>query len=84
LAGYANFAAAPGARRMALAEGRAAQARRLFSKPDGRLLRRIADLIDSANIQVMISNVYAIDDVAEAHRRLEDGHSWGKLMLRPD
>jgi NADPH:quinone reductase-like Zn-dependent oxidoreductase len=68
----------------ALAEEREAQARRLSSKPDGRLLARIADLIDPGNIQVTISKVYAMDDVAAADQRLEAGHSRGKLALRLD
>lgn len=50
--------------------------------PDGRALAGIAKLLDSGNIRVHIDRVFELDQIAEAHRALEEGHTRGKISLR--
>lgn len=44
-------------------------------------LNQIARLIDEGKIKVIISKVYPLEDVADAHRESEAGHVRGKLVL---
>lgn len=44
-------------------------------------LNQIADLIDTGKVKVVISKVYPLEQVAEAHRESETGHVRGKLVL---
>ena len=44
-------------------------------------LAEIAQLIDSGKVKVVISKVYPLDQVAEAHRESETWHVRGKLVL---
>jgi NADPH:quinone reductase-like Zn-dependent oxidoreductase len=44
-------------------------------------LTEIARLIDEGSIQVIVSKVYPLEKVADAHRESEAGHVRGKLVL---
>ncbi len=44
-------------------------------------LQQIAQLIDEGTVQVEISQVYPLNQVAEAHRESETWHVKGKLIL---
>lgn len=44
-------------------------------------LQQIAQLIDEGKVKVVISNVYPLQQVAEAHRESETWHVRGKLVL---
>ncbi len=44
-------------------------------------LEQIAQLIDEGKVQVTISKVYPLEQVAEAHRESATGHVRGKLVL---
>lgn len=44
-------------------------------------LRQIARLIDEGHVQVVISKIYPLEQVAEAHRASETWHVKGKLVL---
>ena len=44
-------------------------------------LREIAQLIDGGNVKVVISKVYPLEQVAEAHKESESWHVRGKLVL---
>jgi NADPH:quinone reductase-like Zn-dependent oxidoreductase len=45
-------------------------------------LSKIAQLIDSKQVEVTIAKVFALGAASEAHRCLEDGHPHGKVVLR--
>ncbi|RKR73098.1 NADP-dependent oxidoreductase [Frondihabitans australicus] len=50
--------------------------------PDATCLAIIARLIDSGDVTVYVDDVYDLEDVADAHRRLAQHHTRGKLVLR--
>lgn len=54
----------------------------LHRKRHGKILSRIAELVDSGNLQPLIDNHrYTINDVANAHKHLESGAALGKVVL---
>jgi NADPH:quinone reductase-like Zn-dependent oxidoreductase len=58
------------------------QATRFKLAPDGRLLERIGQLLDSGDIRVHVDEVFDWEDAAAAHRMLEGGHTRGKIVMR--
>jgi NADPH:quinone reductase-like Zn-dependent oxidoreductase len=60
------------------------QATRFKLAPDGRLLERIGQLLDSGDIRVHVDEVFDWEDAAAAHRMLEGGHTRGKIVMRID
>lgn len=50
--------------------------------PDGGALATIARLLDSGAVQVYVDAVFDLADAAAAHRRIEEGHTRGKVVLR--
>ncbi|MBB5160054.1 NADPH:quinone reductase-like Zn-dependent oxidoreductase [Saccharopolyspora phatthalungensis] len=53
-------------------------------EPDGTALAEIARLIDEGAVAVEVEEVFPLEEVAQAHRRGEDNHTRGKLVLRLD
>lgn len=49
--------------------------------PDASTLTIITRLINSGDIHVHIDEVFELADAAESHRRLEQGHTRGKLVI---
>ena len=49
--------------------------------PDAACLAIISRLIDSGDLHVHVSEIYPLDEAAEAHAHLERGHTRGKLVL---
>jgi NADPH2:quinone reductase len=47
-----------------------------------QMLEEAARLIDGGQLQVRVTSVLPLEDVAEGHRLLEQGHVVGKLVLR--
>jgi NADPH:quinone reductase-like Zn-dependent oxidoreductase len=47
------------------------------------VLAELASLIDQGKLEVPIANVYPLDRVQDAYRELEQGHTHGKIVLRP-
>jgi NADPH:quinone reductase-like Zn-dependent oxidoreductase len=50
--------------------------------PDGHSLAVVARLLESAAVRVHVDRIFELDQVAEAHRSLELGHTRGKLVLK--
>lgn len=50
--------------------------------PDATCLAIIARLLDSGDVAVYVDDVYDLEEVADAHRLLERGHTRGKLVLK--
>jgi NADPH2:quinone reductase len=49
----------------------------------GRIMREVADLVDAGHIRpLMDGEPYALEDVAEAHARLESGRAMGKVVVQ--
>ncbi len=53
-----------------------------LAQPSGRELAEIGRLIDAGRVRPHVDAVFALDDVAAAHTRLEDEHVRGKIVLR--
>ena len=50
-------------------------------EPDGAALTTVAGLVDAGAVRVEVEQVFALEDVAEAHRRGETNRTRGKLVL---
>ncbi|MFC8730991.1 NADP-dependent oxidoreductase [Luteimicrobium sp. NPDC057192] len=53
-------------------------------EPDGAALATISGLLERGIVEVEVAAVYALDDVAEAHKAGETGRTRGKIVLRVD
>lgn len=67
-----------------------AAAERVGAKTDGNavgasieVLQHLADWVAQGTLEVPIARVYALDDVQDAFRELEQRHTHGKIVLRP-
>lgn len=67
------------------AAGRGLRASVLKLSPEGRILRTLAQLFDQGDLRVHVDAIFGLDEAAEAHKRIEQGHTRGKLVfdLRP-
>ena len=54
---------------------------RYTARADGDQLRKIAALIDSGQVSVIIDRVFPLEEAAEAERHLENDHVTGKVVL---
>jgi NADPH:quinone reductase-like Zn-dependent oxidoreductase len=50
--------------------------------PHGERLAEIGRLIDAGELEVMIDEEFPLDQATQAHRRIEQGHARGKIILR--
>lgn len=74
----------PGGVSPALAEAAGAAGVRtspVLVEPDGAALTTVAGLVDAGAVRVEVEQVFALEDVAEAHRRGETNRTRGKLVL---
>ena len=51
------------------------------NQPRQEWLQKIAELIDAGKVQVLVSQVFPLEQVVEAHRKSESWHVRGKLVL---
>jgi NADPH:quinone reductase-like Zn-dependent oxidoreductase len=58
------------------AEGNAAGA-------SAEVLAELAGLIEAGTLEIPIADVYPLDKVQDAYRELEQGHTHGKIVLKP-
>lgn len=49
--------------------------------PDGSTLAVISRLLESGSVKVYVDQVFDLEEVADAHRAIEGGHTRGKLVL---
>jgi NADPH2:quinone reductase len=50
----------------------------------GEILRRCADWFDEGKLRIHVSQTFPLEGAADAHRRIEEGHAQGKLVLEID
>ncbi|QJA00571.1 NADP-dependent oxidoreductase [Leifsonia sp. PS1209] len=50
--------------------------------PDGNTLAVIARLLESGNVRVHVDKIFALDQIADAHRAIESGHTRGKIVVK--
>ena len=53
----------------------------MVREPNGEHLGKIAELIDEGAIEPVIDSVFSLDQIADAHRRVETGHARGKVVV---
>ncbi|AAT88322.1 NADPH:quinone reductase [Leifsonia xyli subsp. xyli] len=50
--------------------------------PDGSTLAVIARLLESGSVRVHVDAIYPLEQIAEAHRAVESGHTRGKVVVK--
>lgn len=50
----------------------------------GEILRRCTDWIDDGKLRLQVAETFPLAQAADAHRRIEEGHTIGKLVLTMD
>jgi NADPH:quinone reductase-like Zn-dependent oxidoreductase len=50
--------------------------------PNGDRLAEIARLVDAGQLDVAIDSEFGLGQAGDAHRRIEQGHARGKIILR--
>jgi NADPH:quinone reductase-like Zn-dependent oxidoreductase len=53
----------------------------IMVEPDHVGLEALAELVDDGRLAVHLEATFAFDDIAEAHRLVEAGHSTGKVAI---
>jgi NADPH:quinone reductase-like Zn-dependent oxidoreductase len=61
--------------------GRRVQLLRYQGPMDGRRLARLARVLDEGAVALCVSARFDLEDAADAHRQVEQGHTRGKLVL---
>lgn len=69
---------------LADARGRGLNATAFLVEPDGAALTRLAGLIDQGVVRVEVEDVLPLAEAAEAHRRVQEGRTRGKIVLSVD
>ncbi|RAL24098.1 NADP-dependent oxidoreductase [Thermoflavimicrobium daqui] len=54
----------------------------VFLEPNGEQLAKIANLIEKGQIHPVIGTILRLEEIKEAHRLSETGHTKGKIVLR--
>ena len=57
------------------------QGRYIFVRPDREGLAELARRFDAGELRVEVAETFPLDRAADAHRRIEEGHVRGKLVL---
>lgn len=53
----------------------------VLAQPSGCILDQVTKMVESGAIQPVISSVFAWDEILDAHREVEAGHSRGKVVV---
>jgi len=53
-----------------------------MAKPSAAELEEIARLIDTGKVDVLVNATYPLEDVARAHKHMQDDHIQGKVVLQ--
>jgi len=66
---------------LAQAEAAGVRVKPFLVEPDGHALGEIAALAEAGEVRIEVEQVFGLADAAEAHRKLADGRTQGKLVL---
>jgi NADPH2:quinone reductase len=50
----------------------------------GEILRHCAEWVDAGKLHIRVSETFPLEQAADAHNRIEEGHTEGKLVLTMD
>ncbi|HEX5507050.1 MAG TPA: NADP-dependent oxidoreductase [Pseudolabrys sp.] len=64
------------------ARARNIRATNYVAAPNAQQLEEIARLIDEGKVKPVVNAIYALEDVARAHRHMENDHIQGKVVLK--
>lgn len=53
----------------------------IMVEPDHLALEELADLVDRGRLAVHVDRTFSFDDIADAHRLVESGHTTGKVVV---
>jgi NADPH:quinone reductase-like Zn-dependent oxidoreductase len=67
--------------RLPLFGGRRCEA--LLLQPNRGDLDELARLVDGGKLRPVVGEVFGLDAIREAHRRMQSGHARGKIVVRP-
>lgn len=82
---YAGVARAAGAQAAFIARAwwRRRVAVKVVVRPtDGAMLQRLADVVEAGAVTPVLDAVLPLEEIAEAHRRVESGRTRGKIVIR--
>jgi NADPH:quinone reductase-like Zn-dependent oxidoreductase len=57
--------------------------RALMLRPTRRDLEELARLAEAGTLRPVVAEVFGLDAIREAHRRMQSGHARGKIVVRP-
>jgi NADPH:quinone reductase-like Zn-dependent oxidoreductase len=66
---------------LAEAARRGVRTGRFLVRPDAGGLERLTELVEAGALRVVVDTVLPLDQAADAHTRLETGHTSGKIVL---
>lgn len=49
-----------------------------------KILEEFSRMADQKKVTVLVNSTYPLEDVREAHRILQEGHTIGKIVLQPN
>ncbi|MEU6736763.1 NADP-dependent oxidoreductase [Streptomyces physcomitrii] len=58
--------------------------RYVFVRPDAEDLRRLGEFVEDGVLSVRVAETFPLERTAEAHRRSQEGHTRGKLVVTVD
>ncbi|WP_296789051.1 zinc-binding dehydrogenase [uncultured Methanobrevibacter sp.] len=54
----------------------------IFVQENGQQLRKISEILDSNKIDASVDEIYNLDDINEALRKVDGGGSKGKTLIK--
>ena len=53
-----------------------------MAHPDAKVLEELTKLIEAKQITPIVSETFALSDIAKAHQQIETHHTRGKIVLK--
>ena len=52
-----------------------------FAEPSGEVLAEVCDMVEKGEVKPLIDAVYTMDEIVDAHKHVEGGHTRGKVII---
>ena len=53
----------------------------VFAEPSGELLEEVREMVEKGEVKPLIDAVYTLDEIVDAHKHVEGGHTRGKVVI---
>ena len=53
----------------------------VFAEPSGELLEEVREMVEKGEVKPLIDAVYTMDEIVDAHKHVEGGHTRGKVVI---